>query len=73
MTNMVAETKQIKPFIQLTVHHTSTQNRNRPKALCNNIQSNGILQSTRLRLENEHTHGKSFQWKYDHLETVKTN
>ena len=41
------------------------------KASCNNIRSNRIPQSTRLRLENEHTHGKSFQWKSDHPETMK--
>ena len=68
---LVEATKQISTFIQLIVHHNSTQNYNRPKASCNNVWSNKMPQSTRLQLENEHTHGKIFQWKPDHLETVK--
>ena len=63
--------EQIKTFIQLTIHRISTQNHNRLKASCNNIQSNRIPQSTRLRLENENTQGKIFQWKNNHPETIK--
>ena len=57
---LVEAMKQIETFIQLNVHHNSTQNNNRPKASCNNIQSNKIPKSTRLRLETEHTNGKRF-------------
>ena len=70
---LVEATKQIETFIQLTVHHSSTQNQSQSKASCNNVRFNRIPQSTRLQLENEHTHGKIFQWKYDHLEMVKTS
>ena len=63
---LVEATEKIKTFVQPTAHHTSTQNHNRMKASCNNIRSNRIPQSTRLRLENEHTQGKIFQWKTDH-------
>ena len=45
---LVEATEQIKPFIQPTIHHTSTENHNRLKASCNNIRSNRIPQSTRL-------------------------
>ena len=42
-TKLVQDTKQIKTFIQLTVHHTSTKNNNRLKATsCNKIRSNRI-------------------------------
>ena len=52
---LVEETEQIKNFIQPTAHHTSTHNHNQLKESCNNIRLNRIPQSTRLRLENEHT------------------
>ena len=68
---LVEAMKQIKTFIQPTVQHKSTQNYNRIKASCNNIWSSKIPQSIRLQLENEHAHGKIFQWKSDHPEMVK--
>ena len=69
MKKLVEATKQIKTFIQPIINK-STQN-SRPNAACHNIRSNKIPHSTRLQLENEHTHGKSFQWKSDHPETAK--
>ena len=41
-TKLVEATEQIKTFIQLAAHHTSTQNHNQLKASCNNIRSNRI-------------------------------
>ena len=58
---MVEATNQIKKFIQPTVQPKLTQKYNQPKASCNNIGSSKIPQFTRLRLENDHTYGKSFQ------------
>ena len=67
---LVEATKQIKTFIKPTTNN-STQNNIRPNTTCHNIRSNKIPQLMRLQLENKHTHGKSFQWKSDHLEMIK--
>ena len=57
---LVEITKHIKKFIQPTINNSSTENHNRMKVSCHNIQSNKISQSTRLRLETECTNIKHF-------------
>ena len=64
-TNLIEATKQIKTFIQPTTNE-STQNKSQPNIACYNLQSDNIIQQTRLQLENECTYGRSFQWKIDH-------
>ena len=66
----LAETaQQIKQFLQPTEKQPS-QNHRQIKD-CNNIQTESRPKETRLHLENEHTKGKSFRWKADHIETTK--
>ena len=57
---LVETAKQIKGFIELTRNNTLTQNYDRPKITCNNIQTKIIPQSTRLQMENENSEWKSF-------------
>ena len=60
---------QIKQFLQPT-EKQPFQDHQQIKD-CNKIQTESKSQSTRLHLENEHTKGKSFGWKTDHIETTK--
>ena len=63
---LVETAKQIKAF-----NNTLTQNYDRPKITCNNIQTKTTPQSTRIQMENENLERKSFLWKSYHLETTK--
>ena len=66
----LAETAhQIKQFLQPTEKQPSQDHRQIKD--CNKIQAESKSQSTHLHLENEHTEGKSFRWKTDHIETTK--
>ena len=60
---------QIKQFLQPTEKQPFQDHRQIKD--CNEIQTESKSQSTRLHLENEHTEGKSFRWKTDHMETTK--
>ena len=66
---LVGTTHQIKQFLQPTEKQADQDHR--PIKDCNKIQAESKSQSTRLHLENEHTEGKSFRWKTDHIETTK--
>ena len=66
---MAGTAHQIKQFLQLTEKQPVQDHRQIKD--CNKIQTKSKSQSTRLHLENEHTEGKSFRWKSDHIETTK--
>ena len=66
---LVELAQQIKHFIQPTETHPYKDPRQVKN--CNSLHIGSKVESTRLQLENEHTEGKSFRWKSNHVETTK--